>query len=599
MRKLLVALAQINVTVGDLEGNTQKIIEGIRRAREVGADLVAFPEQAVPGYPAEDLLLKPSFIKANRQCLDRIVAECRGMTAIVGFADSDGDIYNAAAIIHDGTLRGIYHKWYLPNYGVFDENRYFQAGVGTPVFVVNGIAMGVSICEDIWYPSGPAENQAMTGDAEILINISASPYHAGKGKIRARMLATRAYDTVAIVVFNNLVGGQDELIFDGNSMIFNERGELVARGKAFEEDFVVADLDADAVFRHRLHDPRRRKEKYALQLQGRQVERVVLSEKEAARSKPALEPRPLEPPLDPIDEIYQALVLGTRDYVRKNGFEKVVIGLSGGIDSSLTAAIAVDALGKSNVVGVAMPTRYSTQEGLEDAEGLAKNLGVRYMVIPIDSVFQSYLDTLKEPFAGQKPDVTEENIQARIRGTLLMALSNKFGWLVLTTGNKSEVSVGYCTLYGDTAGGFNVLKDIPKTLVYKLAERKNQRDGREVIPPRVLTKPPSAELRPNQTDQDTLPPYEILDPILQAYVEEDKSTQEILASGDFDPQVLRRVISMVDSNEYKRRQAPPGIKITPRAFGKDRRLPITNRFREISSYIETSERCGDQSNPCT
>ena len=575
MRTLRIGLAQINPTVGDLSGNVQKIMDYIGRARELGVDLVAFPELAITGYPPEDLLLKPDFIRANLDCLQQIAESTRSITAVVGFVDSADDIYNAAAIIYDGALAGVYHKMYLPNYGVFDENRYFQAGTDYPVFALQGTTIGVNICEDIWYPAGPGEVQALAGGAEVIVTISASPYHAGKGQSRERMLATRAADNVAMVAFCNLVGGQDELVFDGNSVIFDERGELVVRGQQFEEDLVVADLDVGSVFRQRLHDPRRRKEKLAADV-GK-VSRIALPEVKSCGEKPPLPAKKMER-LEPLAEIYQALVLGTRDYVRKNGFQKVVIGLSGGIDSSLTAAIAVDALGKENVVGVFMPSRYSSEESREDAGKLAENLGIRFLVIPIDATFQAYLDMLAEPFAGMEPDVTEENVQARIRGNILMALSNKFGWLVLTTGNKSEVSAGYCTLYGDMAGGFAVIKDVPKTLVYQLAGHKNGSAGREVIPRRVFEKAPTAELRPDQRDEDTLGPYATLDPILHAYVEEDRGLDEIVALG-FDEATVRRIIGMVDRNEYKRRQAPPGVKITPRAFGKDRRLPITNQYR--------------------
>ena len=575
MRALRIGLAQINPTVGDLKGNVQRILHYIGRARELGVDLAAFPELAITGYPPEDLLLKPDFIQANLDCLQQIVEGARSITAVVGFIDSADDIYNAAAVIHDGVLAGVYHKMYLPNYGVFDENRYFQAGTDYPVFVLPGARIGVNICEDIWYPAGPGEVQALAGGAEVIVSISASPYHAGKGRSRERMLATRASDNVAIVAFCNLVGGQDELIFDGNSVIFDERGELVARGRQFEEDLVVADLDVGSVFRQRLHDPRHRKEKLAADV-GR-VSRIALPEVESSGEKPPLSARKMER-LELLAEIYQALVLGTRDYVRKNGFQKVLIGLSGGIDSSLTAVVAVDALGQENVVGVFMPSRYSSEESREDAQRLAENLGIRFLSIPIDDTFQAYLDMLSAPFAGVEPDVTEENIQARVRGNILMALSNKFGWLVLTTGNKSEVSVGYCTLYGDMAGGFAVIKDVPKALVYQLAGHVNDSAGREVIPRRVFEKAPTAELRPDQRDEDTLGPYATLDPILHAYVEEDRRLDEIVALG-FDEATVRRVIHMVDRNEYKRRQAPPGVKITPRAFGKDRRLPITNNYR--------------------
>jgi len=575
---LRIALAQINTTVGDIEGNCRRIREGITRAQDLGVDLVAFPELAIPGYPPEDLLLKPDFIAANLDALQALVPTTRDITVVVGFVDRDDDIYNAAAILHDGVLAGIYHKTYLPNYSVFDENRYFQSGQMAPVYVIQGAKVGVTICEDIWYPVGPAETQALAGNAEILLNISASPYHVGKGRARERMLATRAADNVAVVAYVNLVGGQDELIFDGHSVVFDAEGELLARGEQFTEDFLVVDIDLNAVFRQRLHDPRRRKEKLTFPRAGHTVQRLELPALANRTHRPPLPQRPMPTLLDPVAEIYQALILGTRDYVHKNGFDTVVVGLSGGIDSSLTVVIAADALGPEHVVGVRMPTRYSSSHSLEDAAAVADNLGIRLLTIPIDATFQAYLDMLAPSFAGRPPDVTEENIQPRIRGNVLMALSNKFGWLVLTTGNKSEVGVGYSTLYGDTAGGFAVIKDIPKSLVYALARYRNTWGDQPVIPQRVLNKAPSAELRPNQTDQDTLPPYEILDPILQAYVEEDRSPEEIIALG-FEPETVRRVLRMVDRNEYKRRQSPPGIKITPRAFGKDRRLPITNRFR--------------------
>jgi len=570
MRSIRIALAQINVTVGDIEGNKNKILHYIEEARKLGAELVAFPEMAVTGYPPEDLLLKPDFIEANLRALEDIIPATRGITAVVGFVHRDEDIYNAAAVIHDGKLAAVYRKMYLPNYGVFDEDRYFQAGQEYIVFELDGTGVGVNICEDIWHPGGPAEVQALAGGAEVIVNISASPYHARKVEFRERMLATRAADSVSIVAFCNLVGGQDELVFDGGSVIFDPRGELIARGRQFEEDLVVADLDVEGVFRRRLHDPRRRKEKLLSKWEVEVIKLAPVGPKE----KPPISEHKV-PRLEPLAEIYKALVTGTRDYVHKNGFRKVVIGLSGGIDSSLTATIAVDALGAENVTGVYMPSRYSSEESRIDAEELARNLGIAFHIIPIDETFQAYLDMLSEVFKGLPHDVTEENIQARIRGNILMALSNKFGWLVLTTGNKSEIGVGYCTLYGDTAGGFAVIKDIPKTLVYKLARYRNSISP--VIPERVFTKPPSAELRPNQKDTDSLPPYEILDPILHAYVEEDRSIEEIVAMG-FDRELVKRVVMMVDRNEYKRRQSPPGVKITPRAFGKDRRLPITNRY---------------------
>lgn len=569
-----IALAQINSTVGDLAGNEAKIAEGIARAREVGADLVAFPELAVTGYPPEDLLLKPSFVAANLEAIERIAGLTQGITAVVGFVDKGTDLHNAAAVLHDGELAAVYHKIYLPNYGVFDEDRYFGTGDLPLILDLGGVTVGISICEDIWYPSGPLDPQALAG-AQLAINISASPYHAGKGAARERMLATRAADNVIFVAFCNLVGGQDELIFDGGSAVFDERGDLVARGRQFGEDLVVADLDLAAVFRQRLHDPRRRKE------QACQPEEAVdwIPLTPLAMEDRPLVVAPVQPRLEPAAEVLQALTVGTRDYVRKNGFREVVIALSGGIDSALVAAVAVESLGRENVVGVFMPTRYSSDHSREDATQLAENLGIRFLTVPIDEVFQAYLDSLAEPFAGRKPDSAEENIQARIRGNILMALSNKFGWLVLTTGNKSELSVGYCTLYGDMAGGYAVIKDVPKMLVYDLARHVNDRAGRAVIPQRTIDKAPTAELRPNQKDEDSLPPYRLLDPILHAYVEEDLSLEEIVALGH-DPAMVADVLRRVDWAEYKRRQAAPGPRITSRAFGRDRRLPITNRFRE-------------------
>jgi len=460
---------------------------------------------------------------------------------------------------------------------VVEENRYFQAGGGCPVFIIYGIGMGITICEDMWYEAGPAIVQAYAG-AMVLINISASPYHAGKGLFRERMLATRASDSIAIVVHNNLIGGQDELVFDGNSLIINEKGEVIARGKQFEEDFVVADLDVESIFRSQLHNPRRRKETPWVREKLEGATKIEVSSEYPAIAKPHLPPRQVER-LDELTEIYQALVLGTRDYIHKNGFDKVVIGLSGGVDSSLVAAIATDALGADNVIGVSMPSRYSSRGSISDAEALARNLGIQFEVIPIEKAFSSYLETLAEPFKDAQPDITEENIQARIRGNILFALSNKFGWLVLACSNKSETATGYTTLYGDMAGGFIPLKDVPKTLVVELATYKNRQAGEEVIPPAILTKAPSAELRPGQKDVDTLPPYDTLDPILKAYVEDDLAIDQITDMG-FNRDTVTKIARMVDRSEYKRRQTAPGIKITPRDFGRDRRLPITNKFRE-------------------
>ncbi len=574
---LRVGIAQINSTVGDLGGNTRKIMESIDQAKSLGVDLLTFPELAITGYPPEDLLFKPQFIKQNKENLNKIIEHSSDIAVVVGFVDSDGDIYNAAAVLYNKKLVGVYHKFYLPNYGVFDEDRYFQVGREYPVFIIYGIGMGITICEDMWYEAGPAIVQAYAG-ATVLINISASPYHAGKGLFRERMLATRASDSLAIVVHNNLVGGQDELVFDGNSLIINERGEVIARGKQFEEDFIVVDLDVESVFRSQLHDSRRRKETPWVKEKLKEATKIEVSSEYPAIAKPPLSLRRVGR-LDELAEIYQALVLGTRDYVRKNGFEKVVIGLSGGVDSSLVAAIATDALGADNVIGISMPSRYSSPGSKSDAETLARNLGIEFKMISIEKTFSSYLETLAEPFQNTQPDVTEENIQARIRGNILFALSNKFGWLVLACSNKSETATGYTTLSGDMAGGFIPLKDVPKTLVLELARYNNRQAGKEVIPSSVLTKAPSAELRPDQKDIDTLPPYEVLDPILKAYVEDDVTIDQIIAMG-FDRDIVTKVARLVDRSEYKRRQAAPGIKITPRDFGRDRRLPITNQFGE-------------------
>jgi NAD+ synthase (glutamine-hydrolysing) len=575
-RRLRIGMAQFNATVGDFAGNRQKILDAIKEARSLGVDLLAFPELATCGYPPEDLLFKPKFIAENLRSLDKVVEASTGLAIVVGFVDAREDIYNAAAVIHNGKLAGVYHKIFLPNYGVFDENRYFRAGNQCPVYTIGGIGLGINICEDIWYEDGPATAQAGAG-AEVIVTISASPYHFGKVDLRERMIVSRAVDNVAIFTHTNLVGGQDELVFDGNSIAVDEKGRLLARGRQFEEDLIVADLDVESVFRERLHDPRWRKGSPTNGKPGWPTPKIVVSEAQFGTKKPALPPRKVELRGLPA-EVYQALVLGTGDYVRKNGFEKVLIGLSGGLDSSLVAAIAVDALGKSNVVGVAMPSRYSSPGSLSDAGLLARNLGIKLLTIPIEKVFKAYLDTLAEAFKETEPDVAEENIQARIRGNILMALSNKFGWLVLTTGNKSEMATGYTTLYGDMAGGFAVIKDVPKTMVYKLADYRDRLSDSEIIPVSIINKPPSAELKPEQKDTDALPPYELLDPVLTAYVEEDLSVEQIIALGN-DEEVVKRAARLVDASEYKRRQAPPGVKITPRAFGRDRRLPITNRFK--------------------
>lgn len=570
---LRIALAQINTVVGDLEGNKKKILAYLEEGKKAGADLVAFPELTITGYPPEDLLFKPQFIQDNLDCLQGIVGFTRGITAVVGFVDRNRKVYNAAAVLHDEKLAGVCHKICLPNYGVFDEKRYFVPGRKPLVFELDGIKIGVNICEDIWVPDGVTEAQVWGGGAQIIVNISSSPYHAGKGGQREEILSQRARDNGVFVAYVNLVGGQDELVFDGESLIFNGEGKLLARGKQFQEDLVVVDLNLEGVRRIHSRSPiNKRMGKFK-----RSIRHLELNATPSL-PKPPLATR-LKRKLKALEEIYGALVLGLRDYVRKNGFQKVVIGLSGGIDSSLTAAIAVDALGKENVNGIFMPSRYSSPGSRRDAKELASNLGINLLTIPIEEVFKIYLRILQGPFKNLPQDVTEENLQARIRGIILMALSNKFGWLVLATGNKSELAVGYCTLYGDMVGGFAVIKDVPKTLVYKLAEYRNSLEGKKIIPHTIIEKEPSAELKTDQRDQDSLPPYETLDSILEAYVEKDKSIEEIVALG-YGEEVVKGVAQMVDRNEYKRRQGPPGIKITPRAFGKDRRMPITNHYQD-------------------
>ena len=580
---LRVALAQVNLTVGDLENNTQTILTSMQQAHEAEAHLVCFPELALTGYPPEDLLLKPGFVAANLRKLQEIVQASEqfpGLTAIIGFVDRDHDIYNAAAVIHEGQLAGVYHKHYLPNYGVFDENRYFQAGVKAPIFLIHGIHVGINICEDIWYPTGPLPRQAQAG-AEVIININGSPYHAGKGSVREEMISTRALDNAVIIAYLNMIGGQDELVFDGGSMVFNEQGTLIARGKSFEEDMLIVDLDTASVFRTRLHDPRRRQERWRINT----ADVPIITVDETPLQAPTCNnhivlaaPQRIEPHKERLAEIYTALILGTRDYVHKNGFKKVLIGLSGGIDSTLVATIAVDALGCENVTSISMPSGYSSAHSQSDARQLAENLGMTYLTIPIEETFRTSLNMMEPALGTDYPGLAAENLQARIRGNILMTISNYSGALVLTTGNKSELATGYSTLYGDMAGGFAVLKDVLKTLVYELCIYRNTLGEHPVIPQTVLDKPPSAELRPDQTDTDSLPSYSALDPILQAYVEDDRSFEEMLAMG-FKRETVERVMRLVDMSEYKRRQAPPGIKITPRAFGRDRRLPITNRYR--------------------
>jgi NAD+ synthase (glutamine-hydrolysing) len=575
MKFLRVALAQINSTVGDLAGNAKKISHYIKKAERCKADIVAFPELALTGYPPEDLILKPQFISDNLTELKKIAARTTGITVITGFVDAEkNSLYNAAAVIADGRIADIYHKIFLPNYGVFDEHRYFKSGKRFPVYHIAGAKIGINICEDIWHREGPARIQALAG-AEVIININASPYEMGKPAVRERIVKERSSENGVMIAYLNAVGGQDELVFDGFSMVCDHEGRMIARGKQFEEDLMVLDLDME-------HLRKYRKSRRQTSLQP--AERTVCAVKRIKMpatgypERNKLRKPDLEPVLKSAEEVYRALVLGTSDYVKKNSFSGVVIGLSGGIDSSLVATIAADAIGKENVTGLFMPSKYTSQASREDAFGLAENLGISIKELPIDDILGVYLRVLSGAFEGRQEDTTEENLQARIRGNLLMAFSNKFGWLVLTTGNKSEMSVGYATLYGDMAGGFAVIKDVPKTLVYAVSTWRNSIGDRAVIPDRVLWREPTAELKYEQKDSDTLPPYPVLDPILKAYIESEVGFEEILKMG-CDPECARKVIGMVDRSEYKRRQAPPGIKITSRAFGRDRRFPITNRYR--------------------
>lgn len=589
MRRLRLGLAQMNPTVGDISGNLAHIKDMIGHARSEQADLVAFPELALTGYPPEDLLLKPTFIDRNLKALEELVSFAPDLLVLVGFVDRQDDIYNAAAVLYGGKIIGIYRKQYLPNYGVFDENRYFQEGTESPVLEFRSVRIGINICEDIWYPKGPLYTQTLVGDAECIVNLSASPFHAGKREVREGMLKTRAADNACYIAYINMVGGQDELVFDGQSLVIGPEGEIESRGKAFQEDFLITELDLEQVFRVRLHDPRRRKDKLSQsadrplwngdKLVTWTVEETSPVSPAASRDRKTLRKSPLLHPRGKMEEIHEALVLGVRDYVRKNQFQEVLIGLSGGIDSALVAAIATDALGPEQVHGLFMPSMYTSQESYEDVLKLSGNLRIPVETVPIGATFEHFLQILSPLFQERGRDTTEENLQSRIRGIMMMALSNKFHWLVLTTGNKSEMSVGYQTLYGDMAGGFAVLKDLPKTLVYDLADYLNEhRHG--MIPDRIIEKAPTAELRPNQKDADSLPPYEILDPIMEAYVEDDKGFDEIVGNG-FDPRTVSKVLRLIDQSEYKRRQSPPGIKLTMRAFGKDWRVPITNRFKDI------------------
>jgi NAD+ synthase (glutamine-hydrolysing) len=569
---LRVALAQVNPVVGDLEGNAGLVVDWIGRAREERADIVCFPELVLTGYPPEDLVLKRSFVRDNLKQLDRVTAATKGITAVVGFVDDDGARFNAAAVMHDGALKAVYHKVFLPNYGVFDEQRYFEPGHRCPILELDGVRIGVSVCEDCWYPSGPMAWEAHHG-AELLININGSPYHAGKCAQREAMVADRAANYGAFVVYVNTVGGQDELVFDGNSVVFGPRGDVLAHAQSFVEELLVCDLDIDAARQVRPVEKIRYEAEGAERL-GLVVSEVPLSRSTAVEKRTPAAAR-VARPLEGAAEIYTAVVLGTHDYIRKQGFEKVIIGLSGGVDSALTAAIARDALGPENVLGVRLTSRHTSQESLEDAGLVAELLGIQLQDYSIEPPHRGFEEVLAPAFTGTRPGVAEENLQSRIRATVIYALSNKFGYIVLSTGNKSELATGYGTLYGDMAGGYAVIKDIYKTTVYELCRYRNTLGP--AIPERVLIKAPSAELRPDQKDTDSLPPYEELDPILRAYVEEDQSPEELVAAGH-KPETVARVIKLVDRSEYKRRQAPPGVKITPRAFGRDRRLPIVNRY---------------------
>ena len=606
-RTFRLALAQINLTVGDLPGNTARMLECLHQARESGADLVAFPELATTGYPPEDLLFKKSFIEANVAAMEQVIAESRGIIVVLGYVrpllnlppqegnEKGGGIANSAAVGYDGRLIDTYDKIFLPNYGVFDEERYFVKGSVCPVYEIGGVRIGVNVCEDIWFAVGPSSVQRQAG-AELIVNINASPFHAGKSAYRRHsIVGSRAAENGLFVAYLNTVGGQDELVFDGNSIICDPGGQVVARGPAFREAMILADIDVDAVpLLSEIPSPSGGGSGWgrsSLEAVGSPKLIRIPSPPEGGpgRACPA-QRQPLPPvedggEVEEIEEIYRALVMGTRDYLVKTGFSKAIIGLSGGIDSALTAVVAADALGPENVLGITMPSRYSSQGSVGDSAELARNLGIEFWEIPIELAHTAFTGMLEERFAGTAPNVAEENVQARIRGNVLMTVSNKFGWIVLTTGNKSEMAMGYATLYGDMAGGFAVLKDVHKLTVYALSRWRNQHgklfaSKDDVIPQAIIDKPPSAELREGQLDEDSLPPYDILDPVIQAYVEDDCSFADMVDMG-FDPAVVRQVITAVDRNEYKRRQAPPGVKITPRAFGRDRRLPIVNRYRQV------------------
>jgi NAD+ synthase (glutamine-hydrolysing) len=584
---LRVALAQMNAVVGDIPGNTSKIRDWIGRAREEDAQLVIFPELALTGYPPEDLLLKTHFVDAAGAALEELARETEDgdIVALVGFPERRDDVYNACAVLADGRVAAVYRKMFLPNYGVFDEARYFQSGTEAALFELNGVACGLTICEDIWEPGPPATTEALAG-AQVIVNLSASPYHAGKPLERERMLMQRARDNTAIVLFANMVGGQDELVFDGHSVAIDATGSVVARAPQFEEALTVCTVDPGAVAALRLRDARHRAA-VRRSREGDHAEPVATLARLTVEGDGGVLDKQISEPLCPEEEVYTALVTGVRDYVEKNGFESVVFGLSGGIDSSLVALIATDALGPERVTAVVMPSPYSAAETQADARRTAENLGTKLLEYDISEPMKGYDEMLAETFEGREPDITEENLQARIRGNILMALSNKFGWLVLTTGNKSEMSVGYATLYGDMAGGFAVLKDVYKGWVYRLVEWRNERAGRDLVPSDVVSRPPSAELRPDQRDDESLPPYDILDAILFGYIEGDLDAEQLVRQG-LPPEDVERIIAMVDKAEYKRRQAPPGIRISTRAFGRDRRLPITNRFRDSVTAKATS-----------
>ena len=580
MSTFRVALAQMNPTVGDLDGNVRAIVERIGEAVRAGADLVAFPELCITGYPPEDLLLKPAFVQRSREALEAVIARSAGITVVVGFPERDNaKLYNAAAVVRDGRLIDVYRKVHLPNYAVFDEERYFTSGNRCPVYRFDGTAFGVNVCEDIWFDAGPTNVQAAAG-AAVIVNINGSPYHRLKRDERHDMLSARARENGVAICYVNMIGGQDELVFDGGSVVFGPDGSLLAESPLFEEDMLLAELDLRSGPEASMGADSSLHERYGSWAVPDLITAPGVPEDASERAP--LSKRAAPARLGLAEEVYRALVLGTRDYVRKSGFEKVVIGLSGGIDSAITAVIAADALGPENVLGVSMPSAYSSEGSVKDSAALARNVGISFRTLPIGGTVESFKEALADIFAGAEEGVAEENIQARTRGNMLMAIANKFGWMVLATGNKSEYATGYATLYGDMAGGFAVIKDVPKTLVYEVCRFRNREAGGGLIPREIMEKAPSAELRPGQLDTDSLPPYEELDPVLEEYVERDRSPADLLAMG-FDEKVVRQVVGLVDRSEYKRRQAPPGVRITPRAFGKDRRLPIVNRFDPYSA----------------